>query len=269
MNEWEDFPESYDLDQILDFFKRRQDKNKITNTESETEEDKNKRRLEEYTQREELKKAKRENAEAFNKIRFSDDAINLHDFICSEIKKAKHQSNVKYQINDYEERHFLDRADNALSDNDIEELDSILSSICEPSNKRYLFSYRNYILKEVGCKYYEIESALNEITTVGEADIVYGAVVGSQWITSLKNTPNEKKPKYRNRFSRFKGFEKTKYQKKFKNSKTQKVTYNYCYPDQLKLQKKLLEKQLMKETKTGRKRSERISKILDFLHPSV
>ena len=181
--------------------------------------------LERENKKVKIKEAKRKSKENFEKIKVSKDIADIwakiYDYLDSSCDMLTHEK----------EEH-IKRANRAFDINDIETLDMIYDEIRKTMSARNLNFYKNKILKSIGCNISEIEPMLNEIKNANEADIVLTSVEGSDWITKL--------PK--------------QYPVDF-------IYSEYTYKDQVRLHRRMLEKDL-KEVGVIDRRAQKISQII-------
>lgn len=182
-----------------------------------------------YFEREEkkakIRDAKRKSKESFEKIKVSKEIADIWYEISNYLDNKSDMSN--HWKNDY-----MGKADKAFDNGDIETLDMIYDEIRQPVDKRNLAFYKDKILQSIGCDISEIEDILDLIKNYYEAEIVLVSVEGSDWITKLP-----------------------------KQYPVKPIYSKYTYSDQVKLHRRMLEKDLQ-EIGVGIRRAQKISQIL-------
>lgn len=124
----------------------------------------------------------------------------------------------------------------AYIEKDINSLYSIYDMLTLSKDKSSIEYYKNQIYKAIGCNKEEIEIIVNALNTIEEADCVLACIESSDWITSLPKSEIDK----------------------------QSTVTQYKYSDQIKLHRRILEKDLQ-SLNVGIRRSQKISKILQSI----
>lgn len=182
-----------------------------------------------YFEREErrakLRDARQKSKEDFEKIRVSPASGDMWVKISEYIEGINDLS--PHEIVDY-----LKKADEAFNNDDINALDNIYDEIQKPLSERNLLWYKKRIHESIGCNITEIENILNSIKYDFEAGIVLASINGSDWITKLP-----------------------------KQYPVEPIYSQYTYKDQVRLHRRMLEKDLQ-EVGVLARRAQKISQIL-------